>query len=251
MGEAAAQGNRLQEQQQASDFTVKSRDLPIHCRIVGGGMFDFLLMPEMLPFSVALLIMVLIGAAEAVGLGAGAVHLHAGADVHAEGGDLLGWLGVGEVPLLVVLVVLLALFALIGLGGQQLAAAVLGSPVSPWIAAPAALVAALPLTGTCARALARVLPHDETTAVSLSSLVGKRATVVVGSARHGCPARAQVRDAFGQVHYVMIEPSDERQTIREGETALIVDRQGDLFIALSEGGSPLSSLDDRAALPRF
>ncbi len=209
----------------------------------------FLLAPEMLPFSVALLLMLLIGAAEAIGLGASAAHLHVGAE--GEGGDLLGWLGIGEVPLLVILVVLLALFGLIGMAGQQLAAALLGAPASPWIAAPLALVAALPLTGSCARALARILPTDETTAVCLDSLIGKRATVVVGSARQGCAARAQVRDAYGQVHYVMLEPSDERQTIGEGETALIVAREGELFIGLSEGGSSLSVLDERAALPRY
>ena len=214
-------------------------------------MFDFFLAPEMLPFSVALLVMLMIGAIEALGLGAGAVHLHADADVHGDGGDLLGWLGIGEVPLLVVLVVLLALFGLIGIAGQQLAASLLGAPLSPWIAAPIALVAALPLTGVCARALARILPHDETTAVELDSLIGKRATIVVGNARAGSPARAQVRDVHGQVHYVMVEPSDDGLTIREGETALLVDRDGELFTALSEGGPELSALDSRAALPRY
>jgi len=209
-------------------------------------MTEFLLRPEMLPFSVALLIMLMIGAAEAVGIGAGAVHL----DAHADGGDPLGWLGVGEVPLLVVLVVLLALFGLIGLAGQQLASALLGAPVTPWIAAPVALAAALPLTGRCARTLAKILPHDETTAVSLDSLIGKRATVVVGTARRGCPARARVKDVFGQVHYVMIEPSDERQVIASGETALLVERQGELFVALSEGGPALGIIEERAALPR-
>ncbi len=214
-------------------------------------MLDFFAAPEMLPFAVALLIMLMIGAAEAVGLGSSAVHLDADAGPDADGGDLLGWLGVGEVPLLIVLVVLLALFGLIGIAGQQVAAALLGAPLSPWIAGPVALAAALPLTGTCARALARVLPQDETTAVSLDSLIGKRATVVVGSARHGSAARAQVRDAYGQIHYVMIEPSDERQTIGEGETALIVAREGQLFIGLSEGGSSLTVLDERGTLTRY
>ena len=42
-------------------------------------MLDFFLLPGNLPFSVALLVMLMIGAAEAVGLGLGAAHL----DVHA------------------------------------------------------------------------------------------------------------------------------------------------------------------------
>ena len=147
-------------------------------------MFDFLLAPEMLPFSVALLVMLMIGAVEAIGLGAGAVHLDVHADVHGEGGDLLGWLGIGKVPLLVVLVVLLALFGLIGLAGQQLAAALLGAPLSPWIAAPVAFVAALAADRHLrARRSPASCRSDETTAVSLDSLVGQRATIVVGNAR--------------------------------------------------------------------
>ena len=212
-------------------------------------MIEFLAAPHILPFSVALLLMVMIGIAEAVGLGAGAAHLDMSADLHAD--DPLGWLGIGEVPLLVVLVVLLALFGLIGIAGQQLAAALLGAPLSPWLAGPAAFVAALPLTGICARTLARILPHDETTAVGLDSLIGRRATVTVGIARHGSPARAQVRDVHGQVHYVMVEPTDDRQLIGEGESVLLVSREGQTFIGLSEGGAPLTALEERPGLPSY
>ena len=213
-------------------------------------MIEFFVAPEMLPFTVALVVMLMIGLIEAVGIGAGAVQIDAGADVQGEA-DLLGWLGIGTVPLLVVLVVLLALFGIIGIAGQQLAAALLGAPMSAWIAAPAALIAALPLTGSCARLLARILPHDETTAISLESLVGKRATLIVGTASQGSPARAQVRDAYGQVHYVMVEPIEGGPTIREGETVLLVEREGDTFIGLSEGGSPLTAIDHRATAPGF
>ena len=122
-------------------------------------MFDFILAAANLPFSVALLLMVMIGIVEAVGLGAGAVHIDGHADLHADG-DLLGWMGVGEVPLLVLLVILLALFGLIGLTVQQVAAALLGAPLSPWIASVIAIVATLPLAGISARGVARILPLD-------------------------------------------------------------------------------------------
>ncbi len=194
-------------------------------------MIDFLLAPENLPFAVALLLMLMIGAVEALGLGIGA----AGVDAHADAdADLLAWLGFGRIPLLMTLVVLLALFGLVGIAGQQLAAALLGAPLSPWIAAPAALVAALPLTGISARGLARILPRDETTAISLEDLVGRRATVTVGTARQGSPARASVRDRHGQVHYVMAEPTDG-QAVGEGGTLLLVRREGEIFVGLAEG----------------
>jgi membrane protein implicated in regulation of membrane protease activity len=191
-------------------------------------MLEFIAAPENLPFSVALLVMLLIGLVEAVGLGAGAVHLDADADMDG-GGDLLGWLGVGQVPLLMLLVVFLAVFGLAGIAIQQMA-----GPLSLWIAAPAAVAAALPLTAVGARGLARIMPQDETTAVSLDSLVGRRGTITVGAARAGSPAQARVRDAYGQPHYVMVEPHDAAHPIGEGETVLLVRRDGNLFTGLGE-----------------
>ncbi|HZG09592.1 MAG TPA: YqiJ family protein [Allosphingosinicella sp.] len=192
-------------------------------------MLDFLAAPENLPFTVALTVMLLIGVVEALGLGGSAVNVDVGAD--ADGGDLLGWLGFGRVPLLMVLVVFLAAFGLIGLGIQQ----ALG-PMSPWFASGLAALAALPVTGLGARGLARIMPQDETTAVSLDTLVGKRGTVTVGTARSGSPAQARVRDIHGQSHYVMVEPHDPTHSIAEGETVLLVRRDGHVFTALGAAG---------------
>jgi hypothetical protein len=213
-------------------------------------LLDFLMAPGNLPFAVALVLMLMIGAVEAVGLGVGAAGIDADGDAHGDAGDLLAWLGVGRIPLLMVIVVLLALFGLIGITLQQVAAAMLGGPLSLWIAAPAAFVAALPLTGFCARGLARILPGDETSAISLDDLVGRRATVVVGTARHGSPARAGVRDRHGLTHYVMVEPTDERQSVGEGGTVLLVRREGDIFIGLADSEPLFSGAAERPALTR-
>ena len=192
-------------------------------------MFDFILAPANLPFSVALLVMLMIGAVEALGLGASAVELDA--DLDSDGGGLLDWLGVGRVPLLMLLVVFLAAFGLIGLALQQLA-----GPFSPWIAGPVAAAAALPFTGLGARGLARIMPQDETTAVSLDSLLGKRGTITIGTARAGSPAQARVRDVHGQAHYVMVEPHDPDHAIAEGETVLLIRRDGNIFTGLGQAG---------------
>jgi hypothetical protein len=205
-------------------------------------MFDFLLAPENLPFAVALLVMLGIGTAEAVGLATGAAHFDGQAD--GDVGHVLGWLGVGQVPLLIIIVVLLALFGLIGITLQQLAATLIGGPVSAWIAGPAAFALALPLLGISARTLARIMPGDETTAVSLDTLVGKRATVTIGAARRGSPAQARVRDAHGQVHYVMVEPLGDDGSVAAGETVLLVSREGGIFIGLSDGDRLVPRLDE-------
>ena len=188
-------------------------------------MLEIIASPANLPFSVALLVMLMIGAVEALGLGASAAHL----DLHSDmdGGDLLGWLGIGRVPLLMLLVVFLAFFGLAGLAIQQFA-----GPLPLWIATPAAAAAALPLTGLGARGLARIMPQDETTAVSLDSLVGRRGTITVGTARRGSPAQARVTDIHGQVHYVMVEPYDDAHSIGEGETVRLDRREGNIFVAV-------------------
>ena len=195
-------------------------------------MLEIVTSPANLPFSAALAVMMLIGVAEAIGLGASAAHVDLGTDASPDVPDLLAWLGVGRVPLLILLVVFLTVFGLLGLTIQQLATGVGGGPLSLWIAVPAAIVGALPLTGIGSRALARVIPRDETTAVSLDSLVGKRGSITIGTARRGSPAQARVRDAFGQVHYVMVEPQNEECPIGQGETVLLIRREGHIFTAL-------------------
>ena len=200
-------------------------------------MLEIIAAPANLPFSVALLVMLMIGAVEALGLGASAVHL----DVHADvdgGGDLLGWLGIGRVPLLMLLVVFLALFGLAGLAIQQFA-----GPLSLWMAVPAAAAAALPRTGLGARGLARIMPGDETTAVSLDDLVGRRGTITIGTARRGSPAQARVSDVHGQVHYVMVEPYDDDHSIGQGESVRLDRRDGNIFIAVGRTGRIESGLD--------
>lgn len=206
---------------------------------------DFLFNAANAPFSVALCLMLLIGLVEALGLGLGAADLDLGVDADL---DVLGWLGVGRVPLLILMVIFLALFALIGFAGQSLATGLLGGPLSPWIASPAAAILSLPLLGMAARSAARLLPGDETTAVDRDSLIGKRATITVGTARVGSPARAGVVDQHGQRHFVMVEPTDVRTIVPTGGTVLLVRREGDIFIGLAEGEDLSLSLADRPRL---
>jgi hypothetical protein len=87
------------------------------------------------------------------------------------------------------------------------------------------------------------MPSDETTAVAIGSLVGRRAEIVIGIARRGSPARARVRDVHGQAHYVMVEPTDEDGLIEAGATALLVRREGELFFGLPDA-NPLYEAAD-------
>lgn len=187
-------------------------------------------------FVTAIVLMLLIGAVQLIGLG--------GADLDTDADlDLLSWLGVGRLPLLMVLVVFLAIFGVAGLILQQAMLDWAGAPLDAWIAGPAVAVAALPATALAARGLARILPQDHTTAVPLEALIGRSAQVITGRATLGSPARARAEDHHGQVHYVMVEPDRGGQTFEEGEQLLLVRREGELFRAISRGDFHLPRLE--------
>ena len=215
-------------------------------------MFAVIGAPESVVFVSALILMLLIGLVQLIGLG-GDFEIDAHADLHLDADvgpvgnfaghiDLLGWLGIGRLPLMMLIVVFLAVFGITGLLGEQASHDLLGSLLPTPIAIPAALAAALPLTGVIARILQRILPRDETSAVPLDALVGRAARIVNGRASQGSPARARVEDTYGLAHYVMVEPNSSDQIFEEGEAILLVRRDDNLFRAISRGEHHLPQL---------
>ncbi len=199
-------------------------------------MWGFLLSPDNVPFVAALVLMLLIGAVEALGLGGG-MAVGEGiegldGDVNVETPSLLSWINVGRLPLLMLIVVFLFGFGMTGLIGQRMVAAVIGQP-GPWfLAAPLAFAVALPVTRVFGRGVARIMPRDETTAVSRDSLVGRVAVIVTGEARQSSAAQARVRDEHGQVHYVMVEPDNAADVFSQGSSVLLVRHAGAKYFAI-------------------
>lgn len=210
-------------------------------------MLAFLGASENVAFVTAIVLMLLIGVVQLIGLGdhlGGDFDADLHADIHADGDfNVLSWLGVGRLPLLMLLIVFLAIFGIAGLILQQAVSDWAGSPLDAWVAGPAVAIAALPLTGFAARGLARILPQDHTTAVPLEVLIGTTAQVITGRATLGSPARARAEDHHGQAHYVMVEPDHSGQVFEEGERVLLVRREGDLFRAISRGDFRLPRLE--------
>lgn len=200
-------------------------------------MLDLLVAPDAAVFTAALVLMAAIGVVEALGLGS------SGVDLDLDTGPL-DWLGLGRVPLLVLLVAFLAVFGGLGLAGQQIALLATGAPASAWLAVPAALIAALPLTALLARVLARIIPRDETTAFDVDDLVGRAGTITVGRAAANSPARTRVVDPHGQPHHVLVEPNDPAAVFEAGDTVRLVRREGAHFRAILDDSPRLSSWID-------
>jgi len=170
---------------------------------------------------------------------------HATADTNAHTNSglltrLLGWLHLGKVPALVLLIVALTVFGLIGLAVQWVLHSVLGTlAFGTWLAVPVLLMS-LPVIRASAITLYKLMPSDETEAVSESTFIGRMATVTLGRASVNNPAQARVTDAFGQSHYVMLEPDDASEVFQAGDRVLAVAKRGAVFIAIRSNSAGLA-----------
>lgn len=189
--------------------------------------------PETWPFGSALVVMVGLTLVEGAGLlmsQSPSAWLDGLLPDLPEGTEgVLGWLHVGTVPMLVVLILFLAGFALSGYGIQAILAASVGTLLPAWLVAmPAVLAGVLTVRGV-GGLIARLMPGDESFAVSAQSLVGRTGTIVRGIAKADLAAEAKVRDAHGRVHYVLVEPDLADQTFNEGADVLLVKKVGAKF----------------------
>lgn len=223
-------------------------------------MIDFVTASQNMPFSVALAVMFGIAVLEGVAtlLGVGFSHLldallpdldidlHIHADVDASElpaatglSKFLSWLRVGQVPVLILLVVFLMTFGLLGLGIQALVSNTLGLLLPGLVASTAALFISLPVVRIVGGGLERVMPKDETEAVSEASLVGRIATITIGKAEKGSPAEAKVKDQHGMTHYIMLEPDDEGITMHSGNQVLLVRYETNIYKAIENTNTVL------------
>lgn len=134
---------------------------------------------------------------------------------------LFSWLRFGEVPLLMLLVLWLCCFGLTGLllqwGIFQISQALLPG----WLAVLLVLPLTLPQLRLTGGWLARLLPKDETTAVSHDDLLGRVAILTLGHARSGYSAEARVMDQHGYQHYIRVEPDDHSELL-QGSAVLLL-----------------------------
>ena len=214
-------------------FSHEPRSGSRHGILVWGAMFDIFLTPAYAPFAVTFVVMFGIGLIEAVGLGVGQFDVDADVDLHAA--NVLDWLGVGSgLPILIWLTALLGCFTLSGVAVQQIATATTGAPLHWGIASVIALATGSLLNRFAVAGLRRIMPTYESTVISTDDLLMRRGTVLEGAARRGRPARAKVIDQHHQAHYIMVEPHHDDDVIAQGETALLVRKEGAIFYALPD-----------------
>ena len=193
---------------------------------------NVLLSSENAPFLVAL--MLVIGLLETVALIIGAsVFEHAdnffSSHFDVELGDGLisqglSWLHIGRAPMLVLIVLFLGGFAVIGLTVQWLSIALLGTQLPSAVAAVGAFLTSLPFVRVAGGLVAKIVPRDESTAVTEDSFLGRVAVMTYAAASFGAAAEAKVKDEHGQTHYILVEPDEAGMVFNRGDMVLIVSR---------------------------
>jgi membrane protein implicated in regulation of membrane protease activity len=205
---------------------------------------DVLLASETRPFAIAALILIGLVGIEFISALVGAslsqwVH-HAtdhGPD-HAADHDgesyfsgALDWLNAGRVPLLILIMLALGVFAVLGFVVVAVAHAVM-IPLPAFAASAIAVAAAVPVVRVGTRAVARIVPRDETYAVAPSDLVGRTAEVTMGPLDDGLPGRVKLRDAHGNWHFPRARAAKGQPPMAIGSTVLLVEWQGATFLAI-------------------
>jgi len=107
-----------------------------------------------------------------------------------------------------------------------------GGWASGWLVVPPVLLLTLPLLRISLAGLGKVMPKDETTAVSEDSLIGRVAVVTLGVARVGAAAEAKVKDQHGYSHYLLVEPDLPEIEFSQGQAVLLVSRQSAVYKAI-------------------
>jgi hypothetical protein len=200
---------------------------------------DILLAPDVRPFAIAAAIMLSLGVIEMlttmVGFSFGQF-LGQDASVDADGhhglDGLFLWINAGRLPLLMLIILALGIFSIGGFLLQGIAHMV-GTTVPVTIAALAAAAGSLPVIRITSRGLARIIPRDETYAVSDADFVGKVALVSVGPLDQGLPGKVRLKDVFGNWHTLNARASTDSTELPVGASVLLVDRDAKSFVAIS------------------
>jgi hypothetical protein len=146
----------------------------------------------------------------------------------------LSWLSFGRLPALVVIILITASFGLCGFALQEALRRTLGFALDPWIASVPAAMGAAFITRHAGLAIARVMPREESDAVSTKAFVGRVATVFRGVAGPGSPAEAKLTDIHGKTHYLLIEPDEGESVMPEGSEVVIIRQEGPVYRAISK-----------------
>ncbi|MGB1212449.1 MAG: OB-fold-containig protein [Pikeienuella sp.] len=224
-------------------------------------MLDFLLAPEMAPFSFAFLLVIglvvlelvfLLLGGSLIGMDADGPELDLEAEFDFDGevgaepelnseidgavpSGPLAWLGLGEAPFVLWLAGVATSFGIAGYCAQLMSNAMFGGMIPAVIIAPLAIVPGIIGGKIIARAIAAMAPKTESSAISRQFLGGRIGVITQGTASKGRPAEARIVDRYGNPQYLRVEPREDGVTIPQGTDVIIFRPVGDIYPVIPFG----------------
>ncbi len=153
--------------------------------------------------------------------------------------SVMSMLKLGRIPFIFTFILFLFLFSIIGLYGQMAFYEVSGSRLNWFLATGGAFVVTIPLLRIGNGILEKILPKDETAAISADTFVGRMATVLIGTATHERAAEAKVVGPDGKTHYINVVADNEGKSFKQGDHLLIVGRRTEGVFTVIENKNPL------------
>lgn len=201
--------------------------------------------PELIPLHVAFVVLAGLSLIEMIGLliaGTGVISALDSLlpdtlfpDVNLEAVDtgasigpaewLTGWLHLGKLPILMLLALILGGFCAFGYALQLSFHALSGAPLTAWLVVPMALVFGLFCAHWFAPTLLRLMPSEDSQAISDQDLIGLMAQVQSGTARFDLPAEIRIRDIHGQLHFARGVPETPSESFYAGDEVVITGRR--------------------------
>tara|TARA_R100000027_G_scaffold1806_2_gene1981 strand:- start:6120 stop:6836 length:717 start_codon:yes stop_codon:yes gene_type:complete len=165
-------------------------------------------------------------------------------DAHTDAswiGEIFAWMNFGKVPFIISFLLFLFLYSCIGYNGQLLLSGAGIGLLPSTIAGVLALVASIfPLKWGNAL-LGKILPRDETSAVSSRSYIGRVATITIGEATHERGAEAKLKGPLARTHYVMVRADRPGAHFKQGEKVLLVGKVKGQFTCIAVQNPNLDS----------
>ncbi len=209
-------------------------------------MIEFLLADMNIGFAIALCLVLALAILEGVGMLIGLsmmnlldhispieLDLEVDADLPAGGlTPLLGWLCLNRLPLLIWLVLFLTSF---GIAGYSLNYILLNNfevNLPEFLTYALSFIFSLYATHHIGKPLSRLLPKNESSAISNNSFNGLIATITIGTAKQDSPAEASLTDSFNQKHYVLVTPDSDTEEFNQGQQVVLVEKKESFWLAI-------------------
>ena len=157
---------------------------------------------------------------------------HDGTPDHLEGASLMGWLNPGGVPFMIFITLGVTIFAIIGYAIQAVTWSYTAYLLSGLIIGPISFLLMLICVRPLTRWVNKILPREESSDVSLNSLIGETGVVTVGPVTKGQFGFIRVRDKFGTDHSIQVEASNDEVFAIGSEVQLVGPHPTNLYAYL-------------------